>query len=228
MLSQQDEDHRQSTVNRSMSPRVTPLINDHVHIQHRNFNDNAANNEQIRQPGDASLTNDDITSIYGRANDETPTNSSTVYHSRNANTHIHVSRQFSGDFNVSTARSESKGGNCVNDKSSCGKCKTIGHGKRAWDSGCPQKKRTQELANAQPMKQGDSTYWRNVTNNANSKQDSHNRGYEHNIHPQSSNYEGYKTHDCLPSRDANTLMEDYKAPSKQFVRNDGNFKPSIL
>lgn len=218
MLSQQDEDHRQSTVNRSISSRVTPLTNDHVHIQHRNFNDNATCNEQIRQLGDA-FSNDDIVGIYGRTNDETPNSGSTVYsHSRNTNAHMQASRQFSGDF--VTARSESRG-NYVNDKS-YGKCK-VGHGKRTWDSSCMPKKKTPELTNA---KYDDSAHWRNATNNPN-KQDSqnYNKSYEHNIHPQyPSNHKSYKTHDYLPSRDAGTSMEDYKAVSKQLVKNDGNFK----
>lgn len=221
MLSQQDEDHRQSTVHRSISPRVTPLTNDHVHIQHRNFNDSAACDEQTRQLGDASI-NDDI--IYGRSSDEMPNSTAMCAQSRNANTHIHTLRQLGGNF--VTSRSESKG-NCVNDQS-CSKCKPVGYGKRMLESDSAQKRRaTQELSNTQHAKHGDSTHWRNVISP--SKQDfhNHNRSYEHNAHAQSSNHENCKMHDYLPPRDIGSLIEDFKAVPKRLVRNDGNLNASI-
>lgn len=52
MLSQR-EDRRQVTRNRSVSPRMTPLTSDHVHVQHRNFYDNGVN-EQSRITNEAS------------------------------------------------------------------------------------------------------------------------------------------------------------------------------
>lgn len=215
MLLQQEEDYRQTSMNRSMSPRVTPLTNDHVHIQHRNFNDNAACNcEQARQLSDTS-SSDDIGGIYGRINDE---NNSTVYgRSRHTNAHVHLSRQLGADTVASQPDSK---GDCVNDKS-YGKSKTIAHGKRTWDSDCAQKRRTQEQPSSQQAKNGD-IYWRNTMNP--SKQDfqsHHGRGYEHNNHQQSSNYESYKTHDYVPSRDGGNLMEDFKTVPKRLIRNDG-------
>ncbi|XP_011154406.1 uncharacterized protein LOC105192169 isoform X2 [Harpegnathos saltator] len=213
MLSQQEDDHRQNNVNRSVSPRMTPLTNDHVHIQHRNFNDNAACScEQVRQLSDAS-SNDDIGATYGRVNDES--NSNVYGHSRHVN--MYLSRQFASGTN----RIDGKG-DCSNDRS-CGMCKTtIAHGKKTWDSGCVQKRRAQEqLTNSQQAKNGDATYWRNATNPSRQDFQSHSRGYEHNNHPQSSNHESYMTHDYLPSRDVGNLMEDFKAVPKRLVRNDG-------
>lgn len=215
MLLQQEEDYRQSSVNRSMSPRVTLLTNDHVHIQHRNFNDNAACNcEQTRQLSNAS-SNDDIGGTYGRISDE---NNSTVYgHLRHANTHL--SRQLTGDI---ASRSDSKG-DCVNDKS-CGKCKTIAHSKKAWDSSCAQKRKAQEQLSSQQTKNGDTMYWRNAMNPSRQDFQGHSRGYEHNTYSQSSNHENYKTHDYVSSRDVSNLMEDFKAVPKRLIRNDGKFQ----
>ncbi|RLU18195.1 hypothetical protein DMN91_010438 [Ooceraea biroi] len=195
MLSQQDDDQRQSTMNRSVSPRATPLTSDHVHVQHRNFNDNAVYSEQSRQLIDISLNND-FGGIYGRANDDILNNSTVYAHSRNTNAHVQATRQLSADSFIAV-RSE---GNCANDKF-CSKCTTVGQ-KRMWDTSASTapKRRTQELANIQQAKHGDSIHWRSVTN-PNKQDSSHNRGYEHNVHGQYSNHESHKTHDYLPSRD---------------------------
>ncbi|XP_014468751.1 PREDICTED: uncharacterized protein LOC106741360 isoform X2 [Dinoponera quadriceps] len=216
MLSQQEEDQqRPSSANRSMSPRITPLTNDHVHIQHRNFNDNACSNEQVRQLSDASPSGDDIGSVYGRINNEN--NGAAVYgHSRHANTHL--SRQPAGD--LVAGRSEGKS-DCASDRSSCGKCKTSAHEKRTWDA---QQRRAQQeqLANSQQSRNGDAMYWRNAMNPSRQDFQGYSRAYEqHNCYPQSSNHESYVTHDYLPSRDVGNLMEDLRPVPKRLIRNDG-------
>ncbi|XP_029662241.1 uncharacterized protein LOC115234954 [Formica exsecta] len=219
MLSQQNEDQQRSnTINRSLSPRATPLTGDHVHVDHRNLNNNAAYGEQIRQLNETFLNND-IGFIYGKTNDEISRSSSTMYaHSRNA--HEHTMRQFSGDCLV-TARSENKG-DCISDKS-CSKYTAVGQ-KRIWDpSGSAQKRRTQELANVQQARYaGDSNHWRSPMSSPVNKHNSpgYSRDYEHNTHIQSSNHENYQTHDCLPSRNIGALIEDLKTVPKRLIRND--------
>jgi len=217
MLSQQDEDQRQSTMNRSVSPRTTPLISDHVHVQHRNFNDNAVYSEQNRQLNDIALNND-LGNIYGRTKDEILNNSVVYAHLRNTNAHVQATRQLSAD-NFIAIRSE---GNCINDKF-CNKCTVVGQ-KRMWDtSSTVQKRRMQELA-IQQTKHGDSIHWRSVTNP--NKQDSgHSRGYEHNMHAQYSNHESHKTHD-YPSRDIGTLIDNCKR-IKCHNRNNSNLNKIV-
>lgn len=81
MLAHQEEDRRQDLGNRSVSPHVTPLTSDHVHIQHRNFNDISPNNGviygQTRHFDDVLPTNG---VIYGQTRnwDETSSNSSST------------------------------------------------------------------------------------------------------------------------------------------------------
>nr|XP_012216845.1 PREDICTED: uncharacterized protein LOC105668809 isoform X1 [Linepithema humile] len=224
MLAQQDEDQRQNMINRSLSSRVTPLTSDHVHVQHRNLNDNdTIYNEQVRLLGDASSRKD--MGIYGRTTDEASNNNAMYTHSRNANTHAHVPRQFSGDGLV-TSRFESKGKDCVNDKS-YNKCVTVGAQKKLWDaSGSAEKRQAHELTNTQQAKHGDSIHWRNVTSLDKQDSPSYSRYYEHDACVQSSNYDSYKTHDYLTndyltSREVDTLIEEFKTMPKRLVRNEG-------
>jgi len=226
MLAQQDEDQRQNTINRSLSPRVTPLISDHVHVQYRNLNDNdAMYNEQARLLGDASSRKD--MSIYGRTTDEAANNNITYTHSRNANTHAHTPRQFSGDGFV-TSRFENKGKDCANDKS-YNKCVTVDAQKRLWNaSGSTEKRQAHELTNTQQAKHGDSIHWRSVMTPDKQDSPSYNRYYEHDTYTQSSNYDSYKAHDYLAndylsSREVDTIIEDFKTMPKRLVRNEGNF-----
>jgi len=218
MLSQQDEDQRQSTMNRSVSPRTTPLINDHVHVQHRNFNDNAIYSEQNRQLNDVALNND-LGNIYGRTKDEILNNSTVYTHLRNTNAHVQATRQLNAD-NFIAIRSE---GNCINDKF-CNKCTVVGQ-KRMWDTSSNiQKRKMQELA-IQQTKHGDSIHWRSVTN-PNKDCPGHSRGYEHNVHVQHPNHENHKTHD-YPSRDIGMLIDNYKTIIKRHNRNIGNLNTQI-
>ncbi|XP_029177228.1 uncharacterized protein LOC114945264 isoform X1 [Nylanderia fulva] len=200
LLQQNEDQQRSSTINRSLSPRATPLTGDHVHVDHRNLNNNAAYGEQIRQLNDTFLSND---CIYGKANDEMSRGSMMYAHSRNANLHEHTMRQFSED--------------C--DKS-CSSKYMVGQKRIKDPAGSAQKRRTQELANVQQARHDESNHWRSPMNSPINKHNapSYSRDYEHNI--QSSNHESYQTHDCLPSRNIDTLIEDFKTPPKRLVRND--------
>lgn len=206
VTSQQDEEQRQSTMNESMSPRATSLLSDHVHVQHRNLNDNLAHTEQIRQLSDISLN--DIGNIYGKVNDEIPNNNIAYAQSKNTNAHVHTPRQSVKD-NLIAARSESEA-NCINDKS-CSKCIAIGQ-KRMWDSSSyAQKRRAQELVNSQKARHDDSFHWRNAINP--NKQNSQNQSadYELNRRIQSLNHESYRMHDYLSSRNIGMIKDlNYK------------------
>lgn len=211
VIPQQDEEQRQTMINELMSPRVTPLLSDHVHIQHRNLNDNMAYTEQIRQLNDISLN--DIGNIYSKTNDEIPSNNITYVQSKNANAHVHIPRQSIRD-NFIAARSESEA-NCMNDKS-CSKCIAIGQ-KRMWDSSSyAQKRRAQEFVNSQKARHDDSFHWRNAINP--NKQNSSNQSadYELNKRIQFPNHENYKMHDYLSSRTIG-MIEDFKY---KFIKND--------
>ncbi|XP_046471196.1 serine-rich adhesin for platelets [Neodiprion pinetum] len=89
MLSHQEEDRRQELGNRSVSPHVTLLTSDHVHIQHRNFNDISPNNGVIygqTRNFDEVLPTNGV--IYGRTRnwDETSSNSSSTSYGLTRNT----------------------------------------------------------------------------------------------------------------------------------------------
>lgn len=201
VISQQDEEQRQSTMNKTMSPRVTPLFSDHVHVQHRNLNNNAAHSEQIRQLNETSLN--DVGNIYSKTCDEIPNNYIMYAHPKNTNSHIHTRRQPVKD---NFARSESEA-NCVNDKS-YGRC-TIEQ-KRMWDaSSYAQKRRAQELINTQELRHGDSFHWRNTINPNKQNSPNQNMNYELNKRVQFPNHESYKMHDYLSSRNIG-MTENFK------------------
>lgn len=202
VVSQQDEEQRQSTMNES--PRAMPLLSDHVHIQYRNLNDNMAYAEQIRQLSDISLN--DIGNIYGKTNDEIPNNNIVYVQSKNTNTHAHMPRLAVKD-NFIEARSESEA-NCINDKS-CSKCIAIGQ-KRMWDSSSyAQKRRAQELVNSQKARHDDSFHWRNAINPNKQNSQNQNADYELNKRIRSPSHESYKMHDYFSSRNIG-MIEDFK------------------
>lgn len=177
--------------NKSMSPRATPVLNDH--IQRRNLNDNTMYNEQIRQLSDTSLN--DVGNIYDKTSNEIPNNNIIYVHSKNTNTHVHAPCQFIKD-NFVAARSESEAA-YVNDKS-YGKCMTIGQ-KRIWDSSSyAQKRKVEELVNIQKPRY-DSFHWRNVIN-PNKQNSPRSADYELNKRIQSPSQESYKVHDYLSPR----------------------------
>ncbi|XP_012062412.1 PREDICTED: uncharacterized protein LOC105625698 [Atta cephalotes] len=221
VASQQDE-QRRTMINKSMSTRATPLLNDHVHVQHRNLNDRTTINEEIRQLNDTSLN--DISNIYGKTSDEIPNNNILYVHSKNKNTHVHAPCQFIKD-NFATTRFESEA-NYVHDKSH-GRCMTTGM-KKVWDSSnYAQKRRVQELVNTQKERHDDLFYWENMINP--NKQNSPNQSadYERNKHRQSPNYESNKMHDFSPrnigySGSSNDLASHTLSETQQCIKKDAS------
>lgn len=201
--SQQDE-QRQSMINETISPRATALHSDHVHVQHRNLNDNAAYTEQIRQLSD--MSSNDIRNIYGKTSDEIPNNNIMCVQSKNTNAHAQTARQSVKD-NFIVARSESEA-NCVNDKT-CIKCIAVKQKRMLDSSSYTQKRREQELVNSRKTRHDDSFLRRNVLNPNKQNYPNRSTDYEFNKqHVQSLNHESYKMHDYL-SRNIG-MLEDLK------------------
>ncbi|KAG5321509.1 CNKR2 kinase, partial [Acromyrmex heyeri] len=219
VTSQQDE-QRRIMINKSMSTRATPLLNDHVHVQHRNLNDRTTYNEEIRQLSDTSLNN--ISNIYGKTSDEMPNNNIMYVHSKNKNTHVHAPCQFIKD-NFVTTRSESE----ANYDKSHGKCMTTGM-KKVWDSSSyAQKRRVQELVNTQKPRHDDLFHWENMINPT--KQNSPNQSvdYELNKHRQSPNCENNKMHNFSPrnigySGSSNDLASHTSSETQQCIKKDAS------
>ncbi|XP_036145787.1 uncharacterized protein LOC105839284 isoform X2 [Monomorium pharaonis] len=156
MTSQQNAEHQQSTINRSMVPHVMPLLGDHIHVEHRNLNDDMAYSAQIRQLNTDAFSLDG--NIYGKIGDEVPNNNVVCIYSRNTNAHLHAPSQSVKD-NTITLRSDSETSR-ANDNKSYGRCMTIGQ-KRIWDSSSyAQKKRVQEFVSTQKSRHDDSFCWK--------------------------------------------------------------------
>lgn len=215
LLSQQNDDQRRSTINRSTpSPHVSPFTSDHVHVQNRNLNDNTIYSEQIKQLGDTFSRSD----IYKSGDAEIPYNS---IHSRDAC--VHTSYQIVGS--DSFVPFESKENRSVSDKFD--KCVTIGtqsgdsSKKRIRNSfNVVQTRRAQEFANThQTTKHDDSIHSRcGINRNQNSPSHSGRDvlGYKHNV---SFNHDVCPIPGYLPPRDF--TLEDFKPVAKRFTRNDG-------
>ncbi|XP_011685759.1 PREDICTED: uncharacterized protein LOC105448713, partial [Wasmannia auropunctata] len=220
-ISQQDETHRQSMINKSRSPRGTPLLNDHV--QHRNLTDNTMYNEHIRHLSDTSLN--DADNIYSKTSDETSNNNIMDINSKNTNAHVHAPRQIIKD-NFAVARSESDA-NFVNDKS-YDRCKARRHTTWESTSGYAQKRKAQELVKTQKPKQDDSFHWRNMINPNKQNSLNQNTDYELNKRVQSPNQENYKLHDFLSPKNigysgsSNDLASHTSFEMQQCIKKDAS------
>ncbi|XP_053997154.1 uncharacterized protein LOC128886368 [Hylaeus anthracinus] len=144
----QQEDRGQITRNRSVSPRMTPLTSDHVHVQHRNFHDNGTVNEQSKITTDITANND---IVHGRNknNGEVANNIASYGYSRNME-NVHATRQLSGDFDFE--RNENKG--------ESSKCSIR---KRSNEFYCVHKKNLLDGLNSAQAKPCDSAHFKNVT-----------------------------------------------------------------
>ncbi|XP_029047908.2 uncharacterized protein LOC114878351 isoform X2 [Osmia bicornis bicornis] len=222
MLSQQ-EDQRQIARNRSMSPRVTPLSSDHIHIQHRSFYDNETINEHARVVTDVGFNND--TTVYSRNknNDETVNNSTLYGHSRNID-NIHT-RQSSGNFDSERNEGEPS--------------KSLIH-KKSNEFGYMNRKKPVDRLNFQQIKACNTHHCNNVANEqkkstslCHAKADIEksdrqvNAAYDHNNTnsyanqiQSSSNHE--KPYDYHTPKNISNLMEDIKSIPKRLIRNEGS------
>nr|XP_012144289.1 PREDICTED: uncharacterized protein LOC100882812 isoform X2 [Megachile rotundata] len=221
MLSQQ-EDQRQMSRNRSMSPRVTPLSSDHIHIQHRNFYDNETGNEQSKVATDAVFNND---TVYSRSknNDETVNNTAVYGYSRNAdNAH---SRQSSGNFD-----SERNTGEAL---------KSQIH-KKSNEFGCTNKKKTVDRLNSPQIKPCNSYHCKTANEQKQSTSLCHTKSdveksnrqvsiaYDYNTNAYASQIQSSSNHDISrpyeyhSSKNISNLVEDIKSIPKRLIRNEGS------
>lgn len=224
MLSQQ-EDQRHMIRNRPVSPRITPLTSDHVHVQHRNFHDNEAVNEQSRTMIDTGIGND--VHARSRTNDEGVNNTSLYGYSRNMET-FHVPRQSGGDFDLD--RNEHRGSS-----------KYSAH-KKSNDFCYVGKKKSVDSINSQQIRVCNSPHCKIVANEqkplttfCHNKPDTVDKPErqtstpcEYNISAyasqaqSSSNHEVPRPYDYYLPRNMSSLTEDSKAIPRRLVRNDGN------
>ncbi|KAG7205570.1 hypothetical protein KM043_007542 [Ampulex compressa] len=206
MLSQQDEEQRQITRNRSVSPRITPLTSDHVHIQHKNFHEGGMAGEQNKTHTGDTLLSNDIIYIRGRKEDEVMNNGHLYGQLRAVeNSHAEFAAQRNDNREESTKTSMRK---------------------KSLDSTYVQKRKMQENVNPQESRHCEQMHWRNVTNEhrqANSMYNNkpdvvQNHGPHMYTHRrQSSNsHDPYRMHDYCTS-----IMEDVKIVPKRLTRNDG-------
>ncbi|OAD58012.1 Connector enhancer of kinase suppressor of ras 3, partial [Eufriesea mexicana] len=218
----QQEDQRQMTRTRPVSPRMTPLTSDHVHIQHKNFYDNETISEQSR------LIDGGFNDIYTRNknNDEMVNNTVLCGYSRNSD-NIHTMRQFSGDFDLEKNEYKGEPSKYTIPKKSNEFCYI-------------NKKKSLDGLNCQQMKPSNSFQCKTVTNEqkqltplCHSKTDSGDRSgrqvnltceYNTNVYTNqvqsSSNHNISRSYDyCLP-KNINNLSED-KSITRPLTRNDG-------
>ncbi|XP_076683432.1 connector enhancer of ksr isoform X3 [Andrena cerasifolii] len=220
MLSQR-EDRRQITRNRSVSPRMTPLTSDHVHVQHRNFHDNGTANTE-------AAANNDVAYARSKTNDEVANNTTPSYgYMRNID-NSHAARQLSGDFD--SERNENKG-----------ESSKFSVHKKSSEFNCAHKKKTQDGLSSRHVKSYDSTHSRNVTNDqkrstslyhntsdiderfdrhASTVGEYNTNACAYQAQPSNSN-ETSRVYDYYSSKKTNSFTDDIKSLPKRLARNDG-------
>ncbi|KOX71740.1 Connector enhancer of kinase suppressor of ras 3 [Melipona quadrifasciata] len=220
----QQEDQRQMTKSRSISPRITPLISDHVHVQHRNFLDNETVSEQSRHVADGISNND----VYAqnKNSDEVVNNTASAYgYTRNMDNH--AMRQYSGDFD--SERNEYKG------ESS----KHIVH-KKSNELCYINKKKLSDGSNFQHLQSSNSFYCKAATNEQKhssyhnkpnivdkpARQMNLNCECNTNIYTNqaqsSSNHDISRLYDYYLPKNVDNSSEDIKPVSRRLTRNDGS------
>ncbi|XP_015436099.1 PREDICTED: LOW QUALITY PROTEIN: uncharacterized protein LOC107191550 [Dufourea novaeangliae] len=223
MLSQQD-DRGQVTRNRSVSPHITPLTSDHVHVQHRNFHDSGTVNEQSKTTTEAVISNN-VVHARSKNNGEVVNATTSYGYARNTDS-LHA-RQLSGDFD--SERSENRG-----------ESSKYSTQKKSSEPSYMHKRNAAEGSSSQQVKPCDSTHLRNVTSD--SKQSTsfyHSKSemgeqldrqastvcdYSSNAcaYPQPLNHhETSRSYDYYSVKNVSNFAEDMKSVPKRLVRNDG-------
>ncbi|XP_076238407.1 connector enhancer of ksr [Calliopsis andreniformis] len=202
MLSQR-EDRRQVTRNRSVSPRITPLTSDHVHVQHRNFYDNGMVNEPPRNATEA--VSNEVIHVRSKNNEEAA-NSASYGYTRNID-NSNLMRQLSGDFETEN-RDLSK---------------FLGH-KKSSELNCVHKKKTLNGLNSHPSHSKSVTSEQKYPGPSYRVERSERQGatedYSTNACAyQAPNHEIPRAYDYYSSRN-NSFTEDVKLP-KRLARNEG-------
>ncbi|XP_015591697.1 uncharacterized protein LOC107266083 isoform X2 [Cephus cinctus] len=145
MLSHQEEDRRQGLGSRSVSPYVTPLSSDHVHVQHRNFDDSVAVYGHDIHYDDISPNNG---VIYGQTRNWDDTSSTSSGASYGLSRHIddnHLQNHQNAD-------------------TSHGKSRQVIYGNRKPEVNSIQKIRSQEGVVYYPNRHNDPSHGQNLSN----------------------------------------------------------------
>lgn len=166
MLAHQNEDRRGTMSNRSTSPRITPLTSDHVHVQHRNFDDSNSSQVHSRSIGEPALSNG---MIYGhpRNGEESSSTIGSVSHEHSRNSDLTTRRSSSANFlpRQEIETNGSKADDRVSEKSfGMQRRASYNNNKKPFISSCAYNRKTQEGAVYYPNKQNDLSHWQNVTN----------------------------------------------------------------
>lgn len=222
MLSQQ-EDQKQNTMQRSISPRITSVTNDHVHTHHRNISDVGVSTEephtedmyysdetpynQYKNNGDISLS-----SRYSKTSDE-----------------YYKTRQQSMT-TLNTISNEKKA-ECTHELS-C-KCKNSIH-KRQLDLSNNHKKRTHENPTFQSFRQNDSQRHEvaqasslchttsNIRNNSRHSNLNHGRNTEILPHELTNHQEVKKSYDYSIPQEIGNLIDDLQLVPKRLHKKEEN------
>ncbi|KAF7383643.1 hypothetical protein HZH66_012993 [Vespula vulgaris] len=228
MLSQQEEDQRQNTVQRSISPRVTAMTNDHVYTHHRHVSDVCLPNEESCA-ADAYVGEGIVYNQY-KNNGEI---SSSYRHSKTSDEY-YKTRQQNTSLNVI---SNDKKTDCVHEKS-C-KCKNAAQHKRQLDLSTNHKRRTQENLSHQSFRQNDSLSRRHEFSQTpvpacHSTPDTRNESRHGNVNYDRSAHvptrdiqfinhkENKKSNDYSIPQEIGTLIDDLRLVSKRLHKNEEN------
>ncbi|XP_048506093.1 uncharacterized protein LOC105688413 isoform X2 [Athalia rosae] len=249
MLSHQEEDRRQDAENRSISPRVTLLTSDHVHIQHRNFNDISPNNGviygQTRYLDDVLPTNG---VIYGHTRnwDETSSNSSSASYGLTRIVDENHVQGKSKEVNYTDSSEEAHTQNRVNEytnEAPVGKNKhcQLTHSYKKQSDSHGRRSRPQEGVVYYPNSPNESLYGQNLPSLTEASSPHHNRHemihgsnrqmdaiYGQNAHmygPRSTVKHdlmyGKKVSDSTRVSDSNEILAGLHSAPKRLLRNEG-------
>ncbi|XP_066584052.1 uncharacterized protein [Prorops nasuta] len=210
MLSQQDDEQRRLAYNLSTSSHMTPLTNDHVHIQHKNFNETAVLNEQLN----SSIIYGPIKNI-----EEMPSSSNNVYygHSKVSET-LHSSN--ASNFELYGTRIEAR--DEAGSEKSLTRCGNFIK-KKSWESNYNQKRRSSENSNVPTSKQNNKKHMLSINTTKLETPDYNNESpYEHHGHNVHSlnNTHNFKPADYSQANDR-YLFNDLEPLQRRLIRHDG-------
>ncbi|KAI4478996.1 hypothetical protein M0804_011458 [Polistes exclamans] len=230
MLSQQEEDQRQNTMQRSISPRVTPIANDHIYAHNRHVNDVCLTSEESYAAD--GCANEGIVYNQYKNNSEI---SSSLYRNSKTPDEYYKTRQQNLSSNVIS--SNDKKTDCLHDKS-C-KCKNVMQHKRQLDLSNNYKRRTQDNLSHQSFRQNDSLPRRHefpqptvpvCHSTPDTRSDSRHRNisYDRNAHLPTrdiqfiNHKENKRSNDYAIPQEIGTLIDDLRLVSKRLHKNEEN------
>ncbi|XP_043488156.1 uncharacterized protein LOC122515061 [Polistes fuscatus] len=231
MLSQQEEDQRQNTMQRSISPRVTPIANDHIYAHNRHVNDVCLTNEESYAAD--GYVNEGI--VYNQYKNNSEISSSLCRNSKTPDEYYKTRQQ---NLSSNVISSNDKKTDCLHDKS-C-KCKNVMQHKRQLDLSNNYKRRTQDNLSHQSFRQNDSLPRRHEfpqptvpvchsTPDTRSDSSRHrNISYDRNAHLPTrdiqfiNHKENKRSNDYAIPQEIGTLIDDLRLVSKRLHKNEEN------